>query len=152
MSAPFAAELMAAPIVVATAAFVVSSAVLAASAPGVPEAARVAASAAWMAASEVCFAFWRAAAVAAGTPRHAGMPPIRTFALPGPGPNTGGRGWATGSLNRAACGIGDLLYGLESETGGALEKPLLESSAASGSSGSRYSISVDAVLWPPELM
>jgi hypothetical protein len=86
----------------AAVALVVSSAVLAAGNPGVPAAARVAASAALIAVSLIRFADCIAAAEAKGIPRQAGKLPINTLGLPGPPVNTGGRGWATGSVILAA--------------------------------------------------
>jgi len=61
----------------------------------VPAAARVAASAVLITASDAALAAWIPAAAPAGTPRHAGLPPINTFKLPGPGPSTGGIGCNT---------------------------------------------------------
>ncbi|NJM49334.1 MAG: hypothetical protein HC860_26750 [Alkalinema sp. RU_4_3] len=90
------------PMAAAWLALTVSSAALAAGSPGVPAVARVAASAALIAMSEACLAAWRLAATAAGRPRQAGRPPIKTVGLPGPLVRTGGSGWATGSVMRAA--------------------------------------------------
>jgi hypothetical protein len=56
MSAPIAEEVIIEPIDAAAVAFAVSSAALAAGAPGVPAAAKVAACATWMVVSETCFA------------------------------------------------------------------------------------------------
>ena len=94
-------------IAVSVAVFVACSAAYAAGAPGVPAAAAVAATAVFTAMSATTFAAWRAAAAAAGIPRHAGKKPIKTFILPGPGVKTGGSGWATLSVILAAgpCGI-----------------------------------------------
>ena len=78
------------------------SAAKAAGAPGVPAAALVAASAAWMAVSLACLADCKAATAAAGIPLHAGKLPISTLWLPGPPVNTGGKGWATLSVILAA--------------------------------------------------
>src|SRR5215831_7045491 len=86
----------------AAAALVASSAAFAAGAPGVPAAASVAASATWMVISDVCLAACNAPATAPGMPRQAGSIPINTFGLPGPGPRTGGAGWRTLSVKRAA--------------------------------------------------
>src|SRR5574339_99458 len=88
--------------VAAVVAFVVSSAALATGAPGVPAAARVAASAVLMAVSAICFADCNAAAEARGIPRQAGNPPIKTLMLPGPPVKTGGIGCATESVILAA--------------------------------------------------
>ena len=101
VSAPPAAPAIVDAMLVAALALVASSAVLAA-AFDVPVAARVTASAVLMAASDTAFAAWIAAAAAAGTPRHANLPPMITFKLPGPGVNTGGPGWLTGSPTLAA--------------------------------------------------
>ncbi len=90
----------------AAVALAVSSAALAAGAPGVPMAARVAASAAFRVASEVALALWMEAAAAPPTPRQAGSLPISTVGLPGPGCRTGGRGCMTGSMIRAAGPLG----------------------------------------------
>jgi hypothetical protein len=86
----------------AAVAFVVSSATLAAGKPGVPAAARVAASAALIPASLTAFADSIAPAEAKGIPRQAGKFPINTLRLPGPPVKTGGRGWATASVILAA--------------------------------------------------
>lgn len=88
--------------VVSAAVLAVCSAAKAAGAPGVPAAATVAASAVLITVSLTCFADCIAATAAAGTPRQAGKPPINTVGLPGPPVNTGGRGWATGSVILAA--------------------------------------------------
>src|SRR2546430_2209279 len=109
MSAPPAAPEIMLPIVAAHVALVVSSAALAAGAPGVPAAAIVAACATWIAVSEPCFAACNAAAAAAVTPRQAGRNPISTFMLPGPGVRTGGKGCATLSVILAASPVGILL-------------------------------------------
>lgn len=87
---------------VSAAVLAVCSAAKAAGAPGVPAAATVAASAVFIAASLTFLADCIAAAAAAGTPRHAGKPPINTVGLPGPPVNIGGRGCATGSVILAA--------------------------------------------------
>jgi hypothetical protein len=55
-----------------------------------------------MAASDTFFATLMVAAAAAGTPRHAGSPPMRTLGLPGPGASVAGSGCATGSAVLAA--------------------------------------------------
>src|SRR4051794_24724518 len=64
---------------------VACSAEYAAGAPGVPAAATVAASAAFTVAAAVACADCKAAPAAAGNPRQAGNPPIKTFGLPEPG-------------------------------------------------------------------
>src|SRR5215831_20807144 len=90
------------PIIAAAAALVASSAAFAAGSPGVPNADNVATSATWIAISDVCLAACNAPATAAGMPRQAGSIPMNTFGLPGPGPRTGGAGWMTLSVKRAA--------------------------------------------------
>src|SRR5215510_6009265 len=90
------------PIIAAAAALVASSAAFAAGNPGVPNADNVATSATWIVISEICLAACNAPAAAPGMPRQAGNFPMNTFGLPGPGPRTGGAGWMTLSVNRAA--------------------------------------------------
>src|SRR5271157_4295659 len=93
---------MAADIVVVAVCSTSASAVFAAGRPGVPAAVAVAVMAVATVVSLIVLADISPAAAAKGIPRQAGWLPIRTFTLPGPGPSTGGRGWATGSPTRAA--------------------------------------------------
>ena len=108
LSAPVAAAAAetAEPIAAAAADFVASSAALAAGAPGVPWAAADAASADLIAASEAFLAACNPDATAAGRPRHAGSPPMRTVGLPGPGDK--GAPCAVGSDKRAAGPVGKI--------------------------------------------
>src|SRR5262245_28884587 len=106
MSAPPAELEIILPIDAAEAAFTDSSAAFAAGAPGVPAAARVAASATLMAVSEICLAACNAPPTAPPTPLQAGSDPISTFRLPGPGPKTGGSGCTTLSVTLAAGPVG----------------------------------------------
>jgi hypothetical protein len=101
---PPAAAIIALDIAAKAAPLVACSAARAAGAPGVPAAALVAVSAAKIAASEVAFAACNPAAAASGIPRQAGINPMRTVILPGPGVKTGGNPWATLSIFDLAAG------------------------------------------------
>src|SRR5688572_1979084 len=94
------------PIAAAAAPFTVCSAARAKPAPGVPAAAFVAISAALTAVSAMAFAAWRALATEAGTPRHAGLPPMNTVGLPGEPHSAQGKGCVGWSPILAAIFIG----------------------------------------------
>ncbi len=104
MSAPAAALVIAEDIEERAAVFVASSAAFAAGAPGVPAAAVEAATAVLIAASAADFAACSAATAASGIPRQAGMKPINTETLPGPGERVGGSGCAVVSIKALAAG------------------------------------------------
>src|SRR5438270_1589201 len=113
MSAPADAPVIALDMAASVAPLRVCSAAKAAGAPGVPAAAAVAATAVWIAMSAAVFADCKAATAANGIPRQAGMKPIITVGLPGPGVKTGGSPCAVVSILDLAAGPCGISYSIQ---------------------------------------